>query len=152
VFAARTMESIDKGISTTVENIRNFVMTNDFAQYKLGSSVVPDNQFISLIPAVSVSFSNMTKLRQEQAELMKIKLDKKAIWEDVIDSYTDLAFNPASLFQFRNNDMVIFKQSKLAARLVTWFSDYQTLRNDSLFDHDQSGKTLMMITKDDTML
>jgi hypothetical protein len=79
VFAARTMESIDKGISTTVENIRNFVMTNDFAQYKLGSSVVPDNQFISLIPAVSVSFSNMTKLRQEQAELMKIKLDKKAI-------------------------------------------------------------------------
>jgi len=73
------MESIDKGIRLSIDNVRTFIMTNDFAQYKLGSSELPDDQFIGLVPAVSVSFKNVTNLRKEQDELLRIKLDKASI-------------------------------------------------------------------------
>jgi len=71
----------------------------------------------------------------------------------VLHKYSDLTFDPTRLFQLRNNEMIIVKQSKLAARLVTWFSDYQTLRNDSLSESSNMDfKTIMRISKDDNLI
>lgn len=132
IISVITIESIDKGIRTSFDNIRTFIMSNDFKGFKSGSSQMPDDDFIKLIPAVNVSYKNVRDLQLEYDELVRIRYDPNSKWEDALNKFSDLAFSPTKLFQLRNNDMVLIKQSKLSARLLTWTDEYQKTRLNNL--------------------